>query len=526
MIAYRSSNTKQGVLLENSKGESVVSNDLPTLLNFLLEPYPNEFRVAWELNEFVAPILRLFGVNQLQELYENRRVWLDETKHSIIYNPRKSFRISRGSYRAKYYHLKQFFPVEEPEPQSLSGVAQKGDMLLAELKGIGIEPDRLSSPVAVIDRLRDEIVYPNYEDLPEEVGQMAWDCCEKHWVEAHKLGWFEKAWDYDIVSSFPGACANLLDLRYGNWVEDKVIPAEALHGFARGVVAVDTALSPIVYTNPQGHLYNPRGKWPTPIMLEDIRFIQEFDIGDFKVDKGYWWVPKEIIKGREREYQPFRELIERLFGYRQKSAFLNFVMKKVLVGVYGSTLQTFGSEGTFAEGFNPVYGALIDTTPKLKVARFILENNLAENVIHISTDGVLLDKNAGIEDSQELGRWRLDSSGSALVVSSGVLFYGDKRPNQLTYPEAMELIKSKPEAMDWTKKKRRMFTMGDALDGGDLGDIGKPMPIVTGFGLKMEHDRDFPELPSSGGELLAGHFDSRPLEVRGKILRRKEANRA
>jgi len=98
------------------------------------------------------------------------------------------------------------------------------------------------------------------------------------------------------------------------------------------------------------------------------------------------------------------------------------------------------------------------------------------------------------------------------------LFYGDKRPNQLLYSEAMELIKANPDRISWTKNKRRMFTIGDALESGDLESIGSSMNIITGFGLKMEHDRNFPILPSSGKELLVEHYGSRPLEVmRGKL---------
>lgn len=521
MIAYGSSILDHQVHLEDSLGNHRISDNLQSLLNFLLEPYPNQFRIAWDLEAFVAPILSLLAKEQLLKLYETGQAWVKESGHSITYNPKKSLYLTLGSNRAKYYHLKQFFGDDEKEPEVLGELAKKGGLLLSELKGIGIEPKRLSSSVAMIDDLLDGIDFPNWEELPEEVGQMAWECCGRHWTEAHKIGWFDgvkqQVFDYDINSAFPCAVSNLLNLRYGTWVKGRDIPDDAYYGFARGVVDIDSDVSPVVYVDAYGHLYNPKGRRRQVLPLRLIRLIRDFGIGKFKSDSGWGWIPKKVVVGHESEFKPFRELMGKLYGHRQKSRLLNKIMKGASVGSYGRLLQTF-RDGTFAKTFNSVYGAIVESEVTAQVAEFILTNKLEADVIHISTDGVLLDKRLGMENGELMGQWRLDSSGPALVVSSGCLFYGDKRPNQISYPEAMEMIRGKPKASSWEKASRRMCTMGDVLEGGGLGDIGKIMPIVVGFGLKIEHDRQFEKLPNSGKELLENKYQSRALSV-GKLTK-------
>jgi len=507
MIAYESHDFGSATRIRNSRSNYIQSDNIQDLLNFMLEPHlPVEFLVVWNLENFMAPILKRLPIEYLKKLCDKKQVWIKESGHSITYNPKKSVHLTLGSNRANYYQLGQFFNGQRPK--SLQDLESMGKKLLNELKTIDIEPVSLSSPVTVIKELLEEIKYPNCEELPDEVGQMSWDCCGRPWVEAHKIGHWDKAYDYDIISSFPSACAELLDLRYGKWIESSVIPQKAYYGFAKGKVNITSAISPIVYTNRSGKLFNPKGKWNTSLTLQEIKFIEQYKLGSFKIESGWWWIAKEV------KITPFRELIKRLYGHRQQSRLLNLVMKKSMVALYGKFLQTFDNGERLDEGFNPVYGSVIETEIRLKVAKFILDNKLEDNVIHISTDGCLLDKRVMIENGDMMGKWRLDSSGPALVVSSGCLFYGDKRPNQIMYPEAMKMIKANSASSSWGKKSKRVFTVGDVLEGNDLENIGKDMRITVGFGLKNQHDRDFGKLPGSGTELLENHYQSQPYSVK------------
>jgi len=77
----------------------------------------------------------------------------------------------------------------------------------------------------------------------------------------------------------------------------------------------------------------------------------------------------------------------------------------------------------------------------------------------------------------------------------------------------MEMVEGKPGANNWGKESKRIFTVGDVLDSGDLEKIGQEMPIVVGFGLKAQHDRIFTELPDTGVQLLEKHYRSQPIKV-------------
>lgn len=503
MIAYRSEIEGSKVTIHDSTGGSITSNNIEDLLSFLLIPHEGHFRVVWGIDSFVAPILSLLDKHRLQVLFQTGRTWLHP--YSITYNQGKSLRVVEGRWRQSYYYLSQYFP-DEPEPDALEEIVRKGGQILDELDSIKVEPKRLTSPVALFDYLFDNLPLPNYNNLPDSVGQLSWDCSGKHWVEAHKLGWFEKAYDYDIIASFPSVTANLLDTRYGKWINKIEQPKGAVYGFAEGRVGINSNVSPIIYIDGAGHLYSSNGNWPTILAKQEIDFIEEFNLGRFTIRDAWWWVPEKTVL-------PLQWSIAELFASKNKSDLLGRILKRAMVGIYGRFLQTY-SDGTFAPSFNPVWGSIIESEVRLKVARFILENKLEDNLLHVSTDGVLLNKKIPVENRGQMGNWRLDSEGEALVVSSGCLFYGDKRPAQITYPEAMALIKANPKAISWEKKIRRRMVLGDIMSG-SCSRMGEIKEIDTEFKLlpRYDRDRDFGELPRDGEALLNNHYSSKPLKV-------------
>ena len=111
------------------------------------------------------------------------------------------------------------------------------------------------------------------------------------------------------------------------------------------------------------------------------------------------------------------------------------------------------------------------------------------------------------------GKWRLSYIGSALIVSSGLLYTKQTKPKGLTLDNILEMIKEHPQSSYYEKKLKRRVTLGDTINNDKLGKKGK---AVTGFRLKIkeEHDRDFAKLPTSGEELLSSTYRSRALIAR------------
>ena len=93
MISYESSVTGDKVLVQNSLNQLISHDELPYLLEFLLEPHSNHFRVTWDIDQFSAPILNLLTPEQKSELWNTRK--LTDGPYEIIYNPKKSLSIKK-----------------------------------------------------------------------------------------------------------------------------------------------------------------------------------------------------------------------------------------------------------------------------------------------------------------------------------------------------------------------------------------------------------------------------------------------
>lgn len=501
MIAYHSELYNGKVSIADSQGQNVRTDSLEAILDYLLGDSESQFKVAWDIDQFVAPLMKLMSKEALMQLKDT------ETTigyYKIRYYMHKSLFIKKGTWMTSVYHLAQFFNGQEPE--SLQKVAQKGEQLISELHSIEIVPRRLSSPIALIDNVIDSLDLPDHNMIPPEVNQIAWKCTGRQWTEAHRLGYFSKAYDYDIVSSYPSVMAGLLDCRkeYGTWVQSKICPQEAAYGFAEGTAKVSKDISPLILIALGGHQYNTKGSWATETSLQIIRCLEQTGIGSFKVSNGWWWIPS-------RRVLPLQLAIHKLYKQRQLSPLLGKVLKGAMVGLYGLTGQRH-SDGRLGHHFMPVWAGTIESTIQSRIAYFIYNNGLQKNLIHVSTDGTLLDAEVQTNGSGHMGEWRLDSSGEALVISSGVLFYGNKRPVQLTLPEALELVRAKPKASEWSKKIQRRMTLGDYLLN-PRNDIGEVKTVETGLRLKLaeEHDRDFAEVPCNGMQLLRKQYSSKAL---------------
>jgi hypothetical protein len=149
---------------------------------------------------------------------------------------------------------------------------------------------------------------------------------------------------------------------------------------------------------------------------------------------------------------------------------------------------------------------------KIKVCKFIYDNDLVKDLILVSTDGILATKQVEVKDDGLIGSWKLSSTSPALAVTSSAVFYADKRPCQLSYDEVMELIKANPQAMEYKKPVVRRLVLDDLVTG-NWNELGKEVATETGFSIPVEHDREFKTLPHCGQDLLDNVYISKPLKA-------------
>ena len=109
------------------------------------------------------------------------------------------------------------------------------------------------------------------------------------------------------------------------------------------------------------------------------------------------------------------------------------------------------------------------------------------------------------------GGWRLSYIGSALVISSGLVYTGRTRPKGLTLDMILAAIKEHPKVSYYEWKLKRRVTLSDALAQGKFTDTGKLANMVSSIDLvRLEHDRKFKKLPASGSQLLKNKYRSEP----------------
>jgi len=189
IIAYRTSTQNGKVLLEESTGEYVLSNDIDQLFSFLLEDYNNTIRVCWDLDATVSAFLRLLGKAACRQLMRTKKYYA--RPYSVFYIPDKIFSVSYGSrLKCNLYGLEQYYP-DLPEPD-VKEVKVLGDGLLRELDKMGFKPSKLTSPVAVYEEcVLNTLDLPKIIDIPPEVAQMAYMCSARLWIESHQIGYWQ-----------------------------------------------------------------------------------------------------------------------------------------------------------------------------------------------------------------------------------------------------------------------------------------------------------------------------------------------
>lgn len=381
------------VKIEGNNGLSIKSNNLQELLDTLY--CPDTLNLVWDLDASVAPLLQLLQEDKLKKLNETSKchyapfnIFYSKTR-TLILQPVTSF-----AFSSSLFGIAQYFP-NESASGSLLDLVKKAEELLEALSIMGIDnPKKLSSPVAIFEEAKMKYMnLPTIYDMPQEAGMYAAECAGKLWTEAYKIGCWEEAFDYDIESSFPSIVAELPDFRYGKWIKSKNAEFDFLYksnneifGFHKCNVTIynNIKISPIIHVKEDGSLSTPVGSWETYLTTNEINFILKYHIGKVEIING--WTCNSTI----RRY-PMKQCIIDLLKYKESNnQLVAMLAKRMSVGIYGKFGEEYSDK--FGKYYNPVWFAYTSTDVRLEVARFIYDNNLQDNVIHISTDGVLLDK--------------------------------------------------------------------------------------------------------------------------------------
>lgn len=503
-----------------------VKTQAPWLDWFLSHSQPDTIQCFYNLDVDVARLLKLinFDSTEGKKLLSNGKLYI--APYTLRYIPKKFFSIDKGFGRghpfATFSDMSQYCstPIDsrDDRPEGLLARARKaaatGTDVYKILISLGLKPSTLVSPIRVFQKdVLDKLDLPTVDDIPNEVGEFAYYCCKGSWLECFQIGHFD-AWDYDITSSYPFFASVLPDIRQGEWKHtssgDKSYKAL---GFFKGKVTIKANFSPILYKKERGMTFTPRGTWNTYLTGAEWSFIDEYKLGSFECEEGWWW--EYLPKTGNLKY-PLNQTMKWLFSEKQNGIELKReVIKRIMAGIYGKFLEVRQyEEEAMGPLFNPVYAAEIETNTRLEIARFALDNKVIP--VHVAVDGLLVDQELPIIGSGAMGEWKLITHSPALIMGSGVVAVKDRKglgDFALDYDNIVDGIKSFPANTYHELRKDSLVSLAKALNSGRFEKIGMMEPMTRRVEFCSENKRLYVKKPKRGQDLLDNQYQSIPLDT-------------
>lgn len=525
IVAYESNLIDGQVQILESTGATITSNDKEKILGFLCEPYDDPIKVCWELDVFIAPILKLLNSQALTDLAKTKRCHLPP--FSLFYVPGKVFSVEHipSKLKANIYGLDQYFPDFDEVP-NVSNLVALCSELMEVLEAMDMKSARkLTSPVAICaDSILKKIDMPTLKDIKPEIAELAYMTSARLWIEAHQIGLFENTFDYDLNSAFPSMAMRMLDFRDCQLVECANINprhpniTESVYGYA----SCNLTINPDVYVSPILADYNNKLVSHTgtvknyPITKSQIEFIDKFNLGNVEILHGYFLHNKTKKELSKPLYTP----IKKLLGYKARTGTRQYLFKllakRMSTGIYGKMGEDYGE--SFGNYFNPVWFSEISTQTALNVAAFLYTFGIGptagpkyDTLLNITVDGIKLSEPLNLSPGD---KWKYVEEGETLIISSGLVYTQKSKPKGLKLQDIKDMIQEHPNKGYYTKTLKRRLTLKEAVSMNRLEDIGKYINFNSSINLaNLDPDRKFKKLPKTGKQLLTNHYKSQPINL-------------
>jgi len=505
--------------IANSEGE--VRTQSPWLDWLLSQSEPGTIQCFYNLDADIARLVRLIGLTSIEgkKLISKGRLYI--RPYSLRYIPKKYFSIDKGfgvgHEFATFTDISQYnTPLTSTayeNPKRLLSRANKaartGMEVYEILRSLGLNPNSLVSPIRAFQRdALNKMDIPTVDCIPAAAGEFAYYCCKGSWLECFKRGHFD-TWDYDLASGYPYFASLLPDLRQGKWIHStSKLPSIVGLGFHRGKVTINSNFSPIIYKAKRDMSFTPRGTWETYLTSREWFFICEYNLGSFECEESWRWesqVPLYKLK------YPLRQVMEWLHREKERSGDLRReVIKRIMAGIYGKMLEVRQFErAEMGPLFNPVYAAEIETNTRLEVARLALDNGIVP--LHVAVDGLLVDEELPINESEAMGSWKLTAHSPALVLGSGAVAIQNKKgvgDFSLDYDTIIKHIIEHPTDSNFQMTKDATLTLAKALNMDKWESLGLIVKNERSVEFLTEEKRLYPREPQEIRDLMLYDFES------------------
>lgn len=239
--------------------------------------------------------------------------------------------------------------------------------------------------------------------------------------EILKRGFIGHANLYDINSAYPHKVANLPDLTNGQWIARKSIHPEAKLGFFEIEANIPELKSvPPFPFKANGVVIFPSGQFRTYVTLEEMRACE--DDSYYRILNSWQFVPNDA------DCHPYKEFIEELYRKRRElkdnNDPLQLPIKTIMNSIYGKTGQKVNR--VIGNLFSPVIFANITGSTRAQMYRFVIDNDLEDDVVSFATDSICTTKDLGLK-SNRLGDFSCDKSGNDVYyLQNGIYRFNGK----------------------------------------------------------------------------------------------------
>jgi hypothetical protein len=549
-VTYNNSVKNNKVTINNSQGQSVTSDQPKALLDLLGKNYTDALnrKMFWDIDQFLAPVCKVLGNEICQELvkqpncearfrfngevpeiipFTDIKEPLPADAYSLFYRKESQagLKIPTEAHKSYFYSVVNHNESVE-DVTDLQTIADEAKKVVDAYFSMNLNPMKMSSPISIYESnvLEHLPELPTIADIPmssedtDEYVQWCEECKDREFTTNFAIGRWKanENWSYDIQSAFGYYFSELYNFKYTTMVKSSTPIKSATDGLLKGTVTIypDVKVSPICFRKKiNGQQIYPTGcSWEDKLTLAEVRWLYKYKIGEFKLDYGYF-------QTQDAPQQPFKVTMQRIFNQREQGGLVKNLAKRIGASAWSKCIQRANSQDG-NKYYAPNFALTVKTNCRLRVASFIYDNGLQNNVLSIATDGVRTSKPAlNTTFTYGLGQWRQEPQEDCIIISPSQIVTAQKKPRSLYYKDIVELINKQPEETYYETTKLRRLTLAEAVDKGELDKVGDMVNMAARLDLTMartEQDYQFSDYPNCGEDLLECKYYGQPItDIKG-----------
>jgi len=453
-------------LIADSDGNYLDDITPENLIKFLFQKrYQGTWNFFYNITFDAEVILKTFGEKILYNYKRTRKLKFAFEDYKLEYIPSKILAIRKGHHSTIFFDIAQYYHASLVNAyqqnigaldESYLKIKQKRSafttsyyshhgrkvreyciqdcILTKELadhwtdlfyEAFGFYPMRWISSGYLAEKvlINNNIPLPKFDQIPYKIQDIAWSSYFGGRFEVLKRGFIGTAYIFDINSAYPHALSIIPDFfsdnKKHNWRKSKKILENALLGFFKIECKIpnEKYVPPFAFND--GRLIFPSGKFQTFCTLAELQTVE---------NPKYYKILKSWQYCDDNPEYPYKDFVESTYQKRlrlkQAQNPLQLPLKIILNSIYGKTGQKVNRR--IGNIFSPVIFSSITGITRSMLYRFVLENEIENDVVFFATDSVCTTKKLEY-NSDKLGAFSFDNSADDVyVLQNGFYRFNEK----------------------------------------------------------------------------------------------------